>query len=189
MNHRYLSRQEIRRRVEVLEVLVALIFIGLSIWGLVNFKFLEIKINSEVQTSSIFFLIVITGLMELVPQIFYPGAPMAVAIATGFNPHLSIIFSTVGSILGSILGFWIGKKWGFGFIQILFEKNSVEKIVNFTKKYGNIFVMFAALTPLPYLPVVFGSLSMSKKDFFLWGIIPRTIGLFIWGYAIYFGFF
>ena len=183
-----LSREELRRDIEIIDVLIALVLVVLAIISLIYYGPLKEKISAEVEAYGLLGLFLISAFMELIPQIFNPIFPMIVAIAEGFNTHLAIIVTSIGSLCGSFFGFEVGRKYGSNVIFSIFDDDAIFKIENFMKKYGNLFVTIAALTPLPYVPIVFGAFGQKRRDFFIWGIIPRILSFIFLGYAVHWGF-
>jgi undecaprenyl-diphosphatase len=129
-----------------------------------------------------------TLFLELVPNLLNPYIVLIVGIGSGINVFLAVLLSCAGSAAGSMIGFEVGKKYGLRFVQPFFRQKSLEKIFDFWKKYGKWFVFAAALTPLPYVPLIFGAFGMKRKDFLIFGIAARLAGLAAVGFAIYFGF-
>jgi len=185
---RQVSRQELRRGIEIIDVLIAMVLVVLAIISLIYYAPLKNQISTQVETYGLIGLFLISGFMEFIPQIFNPIFPMIVLIAAGFNVHFTIIVTALGSMAGSFFGFEVGRKYGSAFISSIFDDEAMFKIENFMKKYGNLCVTIAALTPVPYVPIVFGALGQVRKDFFVWGIIPRILSFIFLGYAIHLGF-
>jgi len=182
------SRQELKRELEIIDILIAIVFVALAIISLIYYTPLKAQISTQVETYGFIGLFLISAFMELLPQIFDPIFPMIVLIAEGFNVHLTILITCIGSTVGSIAGFEIGRKYGFKYLVAMFEDSSLMKIENFINKYGKLFMALAALTPLPYFPIVFGAMNVSRKEFFIYGILCRVLGFIFVGYAIHLGF-
>ena len=182
------SRAELRRKFEIIDVIFALLFVIIAIISLVNYTILKGKISAEVEAYGLIGLFFTSAFMEIIPQIFNPIFALVVSIASGINVHLAILLTCLGSVIGSVIGFKIGAKYGINFIASMFDDFSLRRIDNFIEKYGKLCVTIAALTPLPYFPIVFGAFKLSKHDFFVYGIIPRILGFIFVGYAVHLGF-
>jgi len=185
---RKVSNQELRREIKIIDILIAMIIVVFAIISIIYYKNLKVQISLQVETYGLIGLFLISAFMDLVPQIFSPVFPMIVLIVAGFNVHLAILVACLGAVAGSILGFEIGRKYGFKYLEALFEDDSLKKIDYFIKKYGKFFIALAALTPLPYFPMIFGAMNFSRRDFFVYGLICRILELVFLGYAVYFGF-
>jgi len=83
----------------------------------------------------------------------------------------------VGSTLGSLLGFYIGKRKGYLLARELYGKEKVDKMKSILDSYGKWFVALSAISPLPYIPLIFGSLNMEGRKFIYYGLIPRILGI------------
>jgi uncharacterized membrane protein YdjX (TVP38/TMEM64 family) len=166
---------ELRLQLQIIDVIVALVFIGLCILALANYHAIKEAITLEIEGYGLAGLLVMSFILEFVPQFINPHLGLLVAIAAGFNIYLSTLVVIIGGITGSLVGFNVGQKYGFQFICAIFNPKTLKKIVEGWNKYGGIFVLVSALTPVPYLPPVFGALGMSRRKFLIWGIIPRII--------------
>ncbi len=84
---------------------------------------------------------------------------------------------TTTSVLGSLVGYWIGKRWGKSLINYYGGESHISKLEILTKKYGTIGIFIAAFSPIPYK--VFGWFAgmgeMEKKPFILAGICGRGL--------------
>ena len=84
---------------------------------------------------------------------------------------------TTTSVLGSLVGYWIGKRWGKSLINNYGGEEHILKLEILTKKYGTIGIFIAAFSPIPYK--VFGWFAgmgeMEKKPFILAGICGRGL--------------
>jgi len=74
----------------------------------------------------------------------------------------------------------------FEAVDALSPKKSTKKLTYLTNKYGKIVIPIAAVSPLPYLPVVLGTMNLSKRNFIIYGLVPRALGII--AYGILFGF-
>jgi uncharacterized membrane protein YdjX (TVP38/TMEM64 family) len=176
------------KKIKPIDIITFLFIIFLISISMFSYNSLRQNLTNEFITFGFFGLFLFIVLVELIPQFIGPHIPIILAISTGLNIHLVIIISLLAVIIGSFLGFYLGKKKGLNLMCFLFREKLLVKILNFWDSYGHFFVLFSALTPLPYFPLIFGSLNMSKKDFIIFGMIPRIIGVIILGYAFYFGF-
>ena len=87
------------------------------------------------------------------------------------------IVVAVSSVLGSIIGYWVGRKWGRTvFIRFKAERH-LEKIEALTIRYGTAGTFIAAFSPIPYK--VFGWAAgmgeMNIKPFIIAGLLGRGL--------------
>ena len=87
------------------------------------------------------------------------------------------IVVAVSSVLGSIIGYWVGRKWGRTvFIRFKAERH-LEKIEALTIRYGTAGTFIAAFSPIPYK--VFGWAAgmgeMKMKPFIIAGLLGRGL--------------
>jgi undecaprenyl-diphosphatase len=84
---------------------------------------------------------------------------------------------TVSSVLGSLVGYYIGKKWGRSLFSRFKADKHLAKIEALTTRYGTIGIFIAAFSPIPYK--VFGWAAgmgeMKLKPFIIAGLIGRGL--------------
>lgn len=84
---------------------------------------------------------------------------------------------TVSSVLGSLVGYWIGKNWGRSLMNRFKAQKHLEKIEVLTTKYGTLGIFIAAFSPIPYkvLGWAAGMGEMKIRPFVLAGIAGRGL--------------
>lgn len=84
---------------------------------------------------------------------------------------------TISSVLGSLVGYWLGKHWGVALVDKFASHSYIEKLEVLTFRYGTIGIFIAAFSPIPYK--VFGWLAgmgeMNKKKFVIAGFLGRGL--------------
>lgn len=68
-------------------------------------------------------------------------------------PEKAIYYSliaTVGSVLGGIVGYFVGNKYGILAVKKYVPNKYVEKISGWLEQYGGWAIFLAALAPIPY---------------------------------------
>ena len=84
---------------------------------------------------------------------------------------------TISSVLGSLVGYWIGKNWGKSLVNHYGGEAHISKLEILTEKYGTLGIFIAAFSPIPYK--VFGWFAgmgeMDKKAFILAGFFGRGL--------------
>jgi membrane protein DedA with SNARE-associated domain len=179
--------RSMQKKVQIIDILISLILIGFSIYSLLNYNSIKSSVVSSVGNYGLAGLFLIIVFLEFVPSVLNPVIATWTGIISGYNVYLVLSLSILASLLGSSLGFAAGKKYGFKYVYLLFEEKTFKKINSFWNKNSRWFVAVAAVTPVPYVPLIFGALKMSWKDFTIYGIIPRIFNFIIFGYLFYFG--
>jgi len=127
-------------------------------------------------------LFLISAFLDLIPQYISPILALVAAIAAGTNIYYATIATILGSTVGAIIGYAVGKKYLYQAIDILSTKKSMKKITALTNDYGKIIIPLAAVSPIPYLPVAIGAMQFSKRNFIIYGLIPRALGIAVYAY-------
>src|SRR3989338_5802032 len=148
----------------------------LLVFGIIEYQNIRTWVTDSVALYGFFAIFFISLFLDLFPQ--YLSAHMLIVIAKLANLNLSIVLfvTLAGTLLASILGFWLGRRFEENVFKDIFGKKVYKKIDNGINKYGKWYVTISAVSPLPYIPVLFGALDMKCKAFIIYGIIPRLLG-------------
>ncbi len=84
---------------------------------------------------------------------------------------------TVASVLGSLVGYWLGERWGTPFMKRFGMERHLVKLEALTLRYGSAGIFIAAFSPIPYkvLGWMAGMGQMAKKPFVLAGFAGRGL--------------
>jgi membrane protein DedA with SNARE-associated domain len=176
----------LRRRINIVNVSISLIFVFFILLSIYAYNFYDFEIRHQISSYGLIGLAFVIFLIEIIPSMFNPHLIFLMASPLlGVIPALLSVL--VGSFIGSIFAFWLGRRYGKTFIYPLVNPKTIFKIQSFWEKYGKWFVFFAAFTPLPYMPIIFGALGMSARQFFIFGILARLGSILILGVGLFFG--
>ncbi len=103
--------------------------------------------------------------------------PMLIADGTLYGSLILTLVATSSSVLGAIIGYWIGIRGGRPLIERFASQKTVRRLEVLTERYGAGGIFIAAVSPIPYK--VFGWLAgMGKMDLRLFigaGILGRGV--------------
>jgi membrane protein DedA with SNARE-associated domain len=130
----------------------------------------------------IFFLMTLESMVFPVPSEFVmPFAGFLVSQGQ-FNIVLVIVYSSLGSITGSLLSYYIGKRWGYKLVvsygkYILVDIEDLKKTEAWFTKRGELTIFISRLVPVVrhLISLVAGIGKMNVKKFLVYTIIGATI--------------
>jgi len=135
-------------------------------------------------------------LLAFAESSFFPVPPDVLLIALGVGkPKKSLFYSfisSVGSVLGGILGYLIGLKFmetiGFKIIEVYGLTEKYSYIAELYRNYDAWAVGIAGFTPIPYkvFTITAGAFQISFLVFILASAFSRSARFFIVGGLIYF---
>ena len=164
-----------------------LIFISVGLYVIFNYEYFEIQMNYFINKFGLIGILITSFLADLFEHPFGPEIPASVGVLLGLNFVLVIIFSVLGSYLGSLVNFYIGRKYLSKRVGEIDENKIQKKHYKFFNKYGKLALVLAAISPVPWVAFCWlaGIFKMSLKQFFIWGLIPRflrilSIVLVVW---------
>jgi undecaprenyl-diphosphatase len=178
----------LRKKVEVIDLLMVMVIIVLCLVSLLSYSLYKKQIDQTMLFYGGLGLFFVIAFLELVPQLLSPHIFFIVSLSY-LGVFEAVILAIFASVFGGVLGFELGRKYGWRFIYPFFEEKNIERIYNNWQKYGKWWVLFSAFTPLPYIPLIYGSLGLSRKEFLIYGLLARVLSFIILGYGAYYGFF
>ena len=116
-------------------------------------------------------------LTDVLVQPFGPELPGSIAIFFGLNYFAIILFCALGSSIGGLTSFYLGKKGLSKKLKHSYQKKKYQKHYKFFEKYGKWSLLMAAIAPLPYtlFCIISGAFKMRVQQFIFYGVLPRII--------------
>jgi membrane protein DedA with SNARE-associated domain len=140
----------------------------------------------------IFFLMMLESMVVPVPSEFVMPFAGFLVFQGNFNFLLVIVASTLGSITGSLIFYYIGKTGGYTLVEkygkyVLVDSNDIIKTEEWFKRRGQLTVFIARLIPVVrhLISLIAGIGKMNVKKFAVYTIL----GAAVWnGILTYVGF-
>lgn len=124
-------------------------------------------------------------LVSFTESSFFPIPPDVMLIPMGINQPSSALWyafvTTAGSVLGALLGWYIGKKVGRPVLKFFISEEKIQKVENYFSKYGSMAILIAGFTPIPYkVFTIFSGISKVKiRVLLFWSLIGRGARFFL----------
>jgi len=137
---------------------------------------------SQLGYTGIFFLMMLESMIVPVPSEFVmPFAGFLVAQGS-FNVILVMLASTLGSIAGSLIFYYIGKTGGHSLVEkygkyVLVDTSDIKKTESWFYKRGDLTVFLARLVPVVrhLISFIAGIGKMNVKKFIVYTILGATL--------------
>ena len=168
-----------------LAFLVSLLVVGIYVMSFFMRDYIQAFLTGEAESYGFFFIFFLSAFLEFFPQYIAPHIVLFNIDLFGFSISKFLFLAILGSAFGSLVGFEIGRKYGIRIPCELFGKEKISSVEGKLNTYGRLFVTVAAFSPLPYVPIIFGSLGMSRKNFFWFGMIPRAISFIVITFVLF----
>lgn len=175
------NKKQVKNGIRIISATITIASLILIIYTIINSHSLHQQFQDQVQLYGIPSIFVLCLFLDLLPQFLSPMAILIAGIVAGISTPLAIIIASLGSLIGSIIGFAIGKKYMYGAVRLTASESSTQKLTHLTNKYGKIIVPVAAISPLPYLPILLGAMNFTKKNFIIYGLLSRVASLIVVG--------
>ena len=114
--------------------------------------------------------------------------PMALGAGSISELLTIVLVATVGSVLGSLVGYWMGSVAGDYVLSRFASESSIARLEQIMHRHGSFGVFFAALGPVPYKALAWtaGAGSMPLIPFMISGGIGRLMRFSIPAVAIWY---
>ncbi len=176
----------LKNRIRILLAAILVVIILLfSISFIFRDEFISL-VTVGIDDAGMIMIFFLTVILEIVPQYIAPHILLISAMILGMNMYYALAALLLGSIMGSLIGYELGRVYGTSLVQKMVSQKNMEKTSYLVNKYGVWFILIASFSPVPYLPMVFGSLNMRRKVFLFFGLFPRMIGFTIFSLLLTF---
>ncbi len=114
--------------------------------------------------------------------------PMALGAGSISELLTIVLVATIGSVLGSLVGYWMGSVAGDYVLSRFASESSIARLEQIMHRHGSFGVFFAALGPVPYKALAWtaGAGSMPLIPFMISGGIGRLMRFSIPAVAIWY---
>ena len=178
--------------------LIALAGLGVSIWFIVYCFHLGVFhdttiLQSLVQQAAFFGPLLFIALQ--IVQVVVPIIPGGISLAAGvliFGPITGFMYNYIGIVLGSMLAFILGRRFGKPLIHHLISQKTYERYIGWLDNQNRFTKLFALAIFLPVAPddvlcLLAGLTKMSFKTFTLIILLAKPATIFLYSYALVYG--
>lgn len=173
--------------IVLLTILIFLLYI-LKISGLLN-KFSSIENFRQFISSFGYWTVFIFIIFQFLQVVVLP-IPGIISVGAGvllFGPLLSALYSFIGIIMGSLLAFYIGRRFGDKGVSILIGKNNLEKglkLIEGKDKFIFTFMFLFPFFPDDLLCFLAGITKINKKFFVIMIVLTRFVSIFASAFSL-----
>jgi len=174
-----MEKRTLKIIVIVIAVLITVFAIFSLVFGIYNYAFFESQVNEKIESFGLIGLFLLSFFVDLVPQYISPHIGILSAALLGFDPMLVVLVVIAGSMAGSVIGYELGRIYGCDFVRGMIGQRRINKVERFFNEKGKWAVALAAVSPVPYIPLALGAFKMVRKNFVIFGLIPRVLGIVV----------
>ena len=103
--------------------------------------------------------------------------PMLISNGTVSGSLFLGLIATIFSVLGAIVGYWVGHKAGRPLVDRFSSEKTIRRLEALTERYGSSGIFIAAVSPIPYkvFAWIAGMGKMDLRLFIIAGILGRGV--------------
>lgn len=172
---------------KIFGIAILLIVVILFIYTWQNRSLLQGKIGDQIETYGLGSIFALSFILDFIPQYVAPQAIVVLAHIVGFSLWKISLVVLLGSFLGSWSAFEIGNqlKSSADILEKLIGRRKIKNFEHQVNKKGKLIVLISSISPIPYIPVVLGMLHFTRRNFVIYGLIPRAVGIAISSLIVY----
>ncbi len=182
-----------KKKHKIFLAVFLLIVVGIALIISFNYDYFNEAIQVNVGNYGLIGVLVFSAVLDVLFQPIGPEIPGIMGLLFGLNLFLVFIFTILGSMLGSITNYFIGRKYLSFNIKSFYSVKKYLKYQVFFHRYGKLAVFISAIGPVPWAPFCWmaGAFHMRFRQYVLYGLVPRIfrIGMVLFGAEYLFGFF
>ncbi len=131
-------------------------------------------------------------IISFIESIFSPILPDLLLVPMALSaPEKAIYYSiiaTFGSVVGGIVGYFVGNKYGILAVKKYVPNKYVEKISGWLEQYGGWAIFIAALAPIPYkfVSISSGVFRINMVVFLVASVVGRGKRFLLEGILIFY---
>ncbi len=152
------------------------------ILGVISYLYYQDAVNfieNILNTYGYYSITIFAALMEGIPQLLSTDILILMGEISDLRLIYTLIAIIIGSTIGSLISFYLGRKFGRKLALIFIKKKKFKEVTDYIDKKGKYALPLISITPLPFFPVIFGVMKMSYHDFILYGLTTRALKYFL----------
>ena len=157
--------------------LFAIVMLTVFILAIIYFKQVNNFVEASVDNGGLWAVFGLVFIVELLVQPIGPEVPASAAILFGMPILPVILVAIFASFLAGTFDWGLGRHGGLVLAKRVCGTRNYKNVCYYFSKYGHWTLLVSAITPIPYVPFCWlsGAFGYKYRDFFLFGVIPRTI--------------
>lgn len=158
---------EKRKKIHTISIVVAIIIIAITVYAFINGYFVDqTKFGNFLAKFGIFapfIFIVIQAFLTIFPV--SPSGITNLSVVLAYGPIYGFLLNYIAIMIGSIINFYLGRKYGKKFIGLLFDEKTINKQIEWLNKGNKIEKMFIIVLIVPFLPDDISCIICGMTDF------------------------
>ncbi|MAH03237.1 hypothetical protein CMI39_00425 [Candidatus Pacearchaeota archaeon] len=171
--------------IKIFTIIAFLIILIFFIITLINYKTIKTEVSSGVQKYGYFGIGITSLILESLPQPIGADITLISGGLIGLNIFFVFLVVILSSGFSGILMYFLGYVRGKGIVLLFIDEEHYKEYLDLFKNKGKFAMTISALTPIPYLPILAGTLKMHFYDFLLYGIVMRTLRFAVVAYLFF----
>ena len=167
----------IKKRNKIFILFFVLVVILITIIVFTNPLYFKGAVAKYLLTYGLPFVFVFAFLADFFQQPIGPEVPATFAVILGLDLLNVLVLAFIGSFLASVINFYIGKRVFAEKIKGSFSAEKYEKYDKMFSKWGELSLVVAAVSPVPYVPFCWlaGAFKMKFRNFVVFALVPRVL--------------
>lgn len=186
--------EKYRRIINIISIIAAIVLIGLTVLAFKKGYFVDQNKFANLLSSfgifAPFVFIIIQTLFTVVP--INPSGITNLSVVLAYGPLIGFLLNYIAIMIGSVINFKLGRKYGKKFIGLFFKDEDINKQIDWLNR-NNIERMYIFVLLVPFLPddiscMICGMTDFKFKRFFWITAIIKVYAISLILYIMQFGY-
>ena len=161
--------------MQTILLVIMVLAITLFLYTLINYNALRENVSEKIEKYGYFGVAIMSFFLDGFPQFLSADIALIGGGLIGLNIFTTFLIVSSSSALAGMILYGIGYSKGKKVVKLFIGEEKYKKFNSLSKTKGKIAVTLAALSPIPYLPILIGALKIHPYDFLIYGVIMRTM--------------
>src|SRR3989338_3460918 len=114
-----------KRALKYFAIFMTIVFAISFLYGVFNYTLVQDTLSTQIEDYGFWAIFLSTIFLEIIPQYLSPHNTLLIAALFELNPYMAFVSVALGSIVGSLAGFIIGRKYGYGIVEEFLGKKKM----------------------------------------------------------------
>jgi membrane protein YqaA with SNARE-associated domain len=181
-----MHKEHKKRIAHVFSIAFIILIILFSAYSVINYRLLKNQVTTSIENKGYLGLFISSFILESFPSLIGPGTPLLAALLIKLNFVRLLIILLISTTISSLLTYYLGYRYSDYFKELIDKKN-LKKYERLFRKYGKVGMIIAAVTAVPYIPILAGIFKMKPSYFVFIVTTIRIVNYIFTSYVLYLG--
>lgn len=175
-----------RKKIHRIGIIIALIIVAVTVYAFKEGYFVDQDKFGNFLAKFGFFAPIVFIIIQAFFTVFpvNPSGITNLAVVLAYGPLYGFLLNYIAIMIGSIINFFLGRKYGKKFVGLLFDEETINKQIDWLNKGNKIEKMFILVLIIPFLPDDISCMICGMTEFKFSRFLVITAFFKIWAIGL-----